>query len=107
MARRVCGRCGAKADEMIVWNGQTIAICGTCQGKLDTEAIDRRCAFEEAPFHKLRPVLAVPRLQQPKSPEASEGADFAGQDAPDVPRKTEEVELESGPARLWNRLRGR
>ena len=84
MARRVCGYCGGKADEMIEWGGQTVAICRTCKDKLDAAPeLDHGCAFEEVPPYALRPVapvdgpLEVESLHAPEVPEEPEDGEAA------------------------------
>ena len=48
LAKRSCGRCGQAAAAMLPWGGLQVAICGTCQAKLDgPEAQAPWCAFNE------------------------------------------------------------
>ena len=52
LAKRSCGRCGQPAAAMLPWGGQQVAICASCQAKLDgPEATTPWCAFNEVhPF---------------------------------------------------------
>ena len=48
LAKRTCGRCGGLAAAMLPWGGQQVAICATCQAKLDgPEPTTPWCAFNE------------------------------------------------------------
>ena len=37
MAQRVCGNCGAQAEAMQEWGGRSIAICLSCQSRLQEQ----------------------------------------------------------------------
>ena len=48
LAKRSCGRCSQPAAAMLPWAGLQVAICASCQAKLDgPEAQTPWCAFNE------------------------------------------------------------
>ena len=56
LAKRSCGRCGQPAAAMLSWGGLQVAICATCQAKLDgPEAPVPWCAFNEVHPLELQP----------------------------------------------------
>ena len=55
LAKRTCGHCGQPAAAMLPWGGQQVAICRSCQEKLDgPEATTPWCAFDEVHSRELR-----------------------------------------------------
>ena len=55
-ARRACGLCGERADMMRRWADQSIPICKTCSGAIESLRYrERHCAFNEVSPERLRP----------------------------------------------------
>ena len=55
LAKRSCGRCGQPAAAMLPWGGLQVAICASCQAKLDgPEPPTPWCAFNEVHPQELR-----------------------------------------------------
>ena len=50
MAKRVCGHCGAPAEDMKDWGSQRIAICGECEDRLNQPGF--RCLLGNYPCEK-------------------------------------------------------
>ena len=60
LAKRSCGRCGQPAAAMLPWGGLQVAICATCQEKLDgPEATTPWCAFNEVHPRELRDQVPI------------------------------------------------
>ena len=57
LASRACGHCGEPASAMLPWGKQHIAICSSCQIKLEGQN-SPWCAF-----HEIHPLEARPRVQ--------------------------------------------
>ena len=48
LAKRSCGNCGQPAEAMLPWGGLQVAICATCQARLNgPEPRTPLCAFNE------------------------------------------------------------
>ena len=48
LAKRSCGNCGQPAEAMLPWGGLQVAICATCQARLNgPEPTTHWCAFNE------------------------------------------------------------
>ena len=76
LAKRSCGNCGQPAEAILPWGGLQVAICATCQARLNgPEPRTPWCAFNEiypmAKSCQAREQVAMKRCSKPLSCESS------------------------------------